>query len=155
MIKKISILLSLLFISSYHLLGAQEKKITDTLANNKEGVVIHADPRIDMLVHETVKVKKAEIAKTTKVIRSGRGFRIQIYNGNEKAQAINKKIDFMRRFPEVATYMTYTQPLFRVKVGNFQSRKEAQTFMSQIGSFYGTAMIVPDFIVINTFKKHD
>lgn len=153
MIIKNYILLSILFCSTFQLLGAQEKA-KDTLTNN-EGVVIHADPRIDLLVHETVKVKKAEIAKTTKVIRSGRGFRIQIYNGNEKAQAINKKIDFMRRYPDVATYMTYTQPLFRVKVGNFQSRKEAQSFMSQIGSFYGTAMIVPDFIVINTFKKHD
>lgn len=134
---------------------AQDEEVVmeDTVAS---GVVIHADPRLEILMASNAKAKKAYATtpgKTAKVIRSGRGFRVQIYNGNNKSMAINKKVDFMRRYPNVKTYMTYTQPQFRVKVGDFQTRKDAQAFMSEIRSLFPTSMIVPDYIVINTFKK--
>ena len=131
----------------------ETEEVTDSVVS---GVVIHADPRLDVLMATNVKIKKAYASspgKTAKVIRSGRGFRVQIYNGNEKNAAVSKKVDFMRRFPSVKTYMTYTQPQFRVKVGDFQTRKDAQAFMLEIRSSYPAAMIVPDYIVINTFRK--
>lgn len=133
---------------------AQQQETEDTMALS--GVVIHADPRLDILMASNSKTKKAYAAapgKSAKVIRSGKGFRIQIYNGNDKNAAVSKKVDFMRRYPNVKTYMTYTQPQFRVKVGDFQTRTDAQAFMSEIRSLYPTSMIVPDYIVINTFKK--
>ena len=129
-----------------------EVEITDSTS----GVVIHSDPRLDILMASNIKVKKAYATtpgKSAKVIRSGRGFRVQIYVGNNKNTAISKKVDFMRRYPGVKSYMTYTQPQFRVKVGDFQSRRDAQVFLSEVKSLYPTSMIVPDYIVINTFKK--
>src|SRR5688500_11636620 len=67
------------------------------------GVIIHADPRLAILEkkHHNVHIG---------TIRSGRGFRVQIYNGNDRTIATETKIDFMRRFPGVRTYMTYVQP---------------------------------------------
>jgi hypothetical protein len=149
------LLLSIYALGSAQIVFAQQE--TDD-SDTSSGVLVHADPRLDMLIASNVKSKKASTAsagKSAKVIRSGRGFRVQIYNGNDKNIAISKKIDFIRRFPGIKTYMTYIQPQFRVKVGDFQTRREAQEFMAQIGSLYSPVMVVPDIIVINTFNKHE
>ncbi|WP_276134000.1 SPOR domain-containing protein [Polluticoccus soli] len=117
-------------------------------ADSKEianGVIVHADPRLAILEkkHHNVHVGS---------IRSGRGFRVQIYNGNDRTIATETKIDFMRRFPGVRTYMTYVQPQFRVKVGDFRTRAEAEKLYDQVSTLYSPSMIVPDIIVINTLK---
>lgn len=139
------------------------------------GVVILADARLEVLSHKATSHKAATTTNTEEgssttssttisnapsskpvrrsgVIRSARGFRIQIYNGNDRNKAIKLKIDCIRRFPKLETYMTYIQPQFRVKVGNFPTRAEAQRYLQQMSSAYSPIMIVPDIIVINTFK---
>lgn len=129
------------------------------------GVVILADARLDLLTRKPSGTKnnysfEPGTATDTRpehksgVIKSARGFRIQIYNGNDRNKAIKLKIDCIRRFPKLETYMTYIQPQFRVKAGNFPTRAEAQRYVQQMSSVFSPIMIVPDIIVINTFK-HD
>lgn len=110
-----------------------------------KGVVIHADSRLAVLEKKHRNIQLG-------VIRSGYGFRVQIYNGNDRNKATEIKIDFMRRFPGIPTYMTYVQPQFRVKVGDFKSRADAQVMYNQVNDFYNPSMIVPDIIVVNTLK---
>jgi hypothetical protein len=113
------------------------------------GVVIHADPRLAMLV------KKRPVSTVRAGIYSTHGYRVQIYNGNDRAKATQVKLDFMRRFPGVRTYMTYVQPQFRVKVGDFRSRPDAQKMYQQVNSLYTPCMIVPDIVEINNVSRKD
>lgn len=108
-------------------------------------IIIHTDPRLDILVK---KHRNTQLG----VIRSGKGYRVQIYYGNDRAKAIQRKIDFMRRYPNIRTYMTYVHPQYRVKVGDFASREEAAELYRQMISLYGACMIVPDIVVINTLR---
>lgn len=110
-----------------------------------QGIVIHSDPRLAILLK---KHKNAQLG----VIRSGQGFRVQIYNGNDRTKANQIKVDFIRRFPGVRTYLTYVQPQFRVKVGDFRSRAEAYELYQKVSGIYNPSMIVPDIIVINTLR---
>jgi hypothetical protein len=77
---------------------------------------------------------------------------VQIYNGNDRNKAMQVKVDFMRRFPSIRTYMTYIQPQYRVKAGDFKTRGEAHKLYQQLSTLYSPVMIVPDIIVINTLK---
>lgn len=113
--------------------------------DGEKGVVVHADPRLAVLVKKNVNVNKG-------LIRSGRGYRVQIYSGNDRQKATNIKIDFMRRFPGVRTYMTYVSPHFRVKVGDYTTRQAAADMYRQASTLYSPCMIVPDIIVINTLR---
>jgi hypothetical protein len=123
--------------------------LTDVAADTPAtGVVVHADPRLALLAHRTVAAPARKW-----VIRSARGYRLQIYNGNDRVKATQTKIDFIRRFPSIRTYMSYTAPQFRVKVGDFSSRAEAQRLYEQIRMLYSPVMIVPDVIVVNTLKN--
>jgi len=109
------------------------------------GVVMHSDPRLAILLK---KYRNVQLG----VIRSGRGYRVQIYNGNDRVKANQIRVDFMRRYPNVRTYLTYVQPQFRVKVGDFASRGEAYKFYVEVSNIYDPCMIVPDIVVINTLK---
>ncbi len=118
-----------------------------TSTNYWDGNVnIYKDQRLDVLVKKHIDIQKG-------LIRPGRGYRVQIYYGNDRAKAIQRKVDFMRRFPNVQVYMTYIQPQYRVKVGDFVTREEAVELYRQAISLYGACMIVPDKITVNKLRN--
>ena len=141
---KTTLTIFLVSLISYTPLFAQQEA---EIIEDTSGIVIHNDPRLDLVV-AALKPKPA----IKGVIRSGRGYRVQIYNGNDRNKAIQIKVDFLRRHPDVPAYMTYIQPQFRIKVGDFKTRAEAAELYREMNQLYGAAMIVPDVIVINTFK---
>lgn len=149
-------LYKILFISTLLLLAygshAQVKVYYDEPRNNQaaiqdteQDVILHADPRIA----DALKRHKEAITGT---IYSARGYRVQIYSGNDRAKATHIKIDFIRRFPGIRTYMTYVSPQFRVKIGDYRTRADAEKMYEQVSTLYTPCMIVPDIIVINTLK---
>jgi SPOR domain len=145
------ILLSVFFISSAHTAMAQESAADETTKEAK-GVVIYSDPRLAIVL----KKHKASVAQQGPgTIRSGKGFRVQIYNGNDRNKANSIKIDFMHRFPGIHTYLTYVSPQFRVKVGDYTNRQDAQKMYHDVSEIYSPSMIVPDYIVISSVKTSE
>lgn len=110
------------------------------------GVVIHADERLAILT-ETKKTHSRG------GMRSGRGYRVQIYSGGDRAKATQVKIDFIRRFPSQRSYLSYVSPTYRVKAGNFRSRSEADQFARQVRSYYSSTIVVPDIIEFNSLRR--
>jgi hypothetical protein len=86
-----------------------------------------------------------------RVIYSGKGYRVQIYNGPDRGKALDIKMEFMRQHPAVRTYLTYVSPGFRVKVGNYRSRADAEGMYRELRTMYSPCMIVPDIITVNTY----
>lgn len=59
------------------------------------------------------------------------GYRIQIYNGRKNAcQA--KRSAFVQLYPDLPPYTLYESPEYRVQVGNFRSRLEAERLLTKI-----------------------
>ena len=77
---------------------------------------------------------------------SGNGFRVQIYNGTERSDALRIKAEFMRNYPGVRTYLTYISPHYRVKVGDFRRREDAMGMFREASGTYSPCMIVPDIL---------
>lgn len=132
---------------------AQKKPVADTTDEiQNTNTILHADARLDIIT------KKTKHTGGGSGIYSGRGYRVQIYAGNDRSKAAKTKIDFQRRFPGVHAYMTYVSPQFRVKVGDFRTRGEAQEMYSKLSTIFNPCMIVPDIVVyrnINTHKEKD
>ena len=70
-------------------------------------------------------------------------------------EAQQRKIDFLRRFPNTRSYMSYIAPTYRVKVGDFKTRAEAMRFYSTLSAIYTPCMVVPDIVEINTLRDDD
>lgn len=72
------------------------------------------------------------------------GYRVQVYFGSERSKAQEIRTDFLQAYPEITAYMVYHQPYFKVRVGDFRTRLEAQGFLKKLGDRYTTAFIVQD-----------
>lgn len=57
------------------------------------------------------------------------GFRTQVFSGNNqrksKDEAFDKEKKIKELFPDVPTYVTYTAPFWKLRVGDFRSHEEA------------------------------
>ncbi len=74
----------------------------------------------------------------TQVVRntSRVGYRVQVFDDNNvrtaKHDAENRRRQMESRFPEFRTYMQFNSPYWRVKVGDFRTRSEAEAAMAAI-----------------------
>ncbi len=64
------------------------------------------------------------------------GYRVQVFSDNNqrtaKKQAQVRKDNISARFPEMDVYLIYKSPLWRVRVGDFKTRGEAEQVMLEI-----------------------
>ncbi len=98
----------------------------------------------------TTKLNKALEAtkEQNKSIKYINGFRIQLYVGNVRQDADNAKSYIYRAFPDLVPYMSYSQPTYRVKAGDFMYRGDAQAYLDQIKDQYSSAVILSDRVEI-------
>ncbi len=74
------------------------------------------------------------------------GYRVQIHFGGERKKAEKIRTEFLQHYPEVSAYELYQQPNFKVRVGDFRTRLEAQKFLKQLAGEFPSAFIVTDDI---------
>jgi hypothetical protein len=80
------------------------------------------------------------------------GFRIQVFSGNNQRQskdeAFNKERQINTLYPDLPTYVNYTAPFWRLRVGDFTSFEEAQSMKYKLSEAF------PAFKQeINVFKE--
>ncbi|ULQ56624.1 SPOR domain-containing protein [Flavihumibacter rivuli] len=112
-----------------------------------DSLVVYKDPRIDQLVR-----KQAEINEftTREARRNVSGFRIQVINTTDRNAAISAKTRVYKLFPELKAYLMYQSPYFRLRVGNFKTRKEAEEYQRQLArEFKNNVYIVNDVIEVD------
>lgn len=123
----------------------------DTL--HSTAVVVHKDPRIDLLVK-----KQASINNTTKkaYARTMRGYRLMVMNTNKREDAIAAKTKVYTYFPELKAYLVYQSPFFRLKAGNFKTREEAEKYRKQMAPLFTKGVfIVNDTIEVKGEKVEE
>lgn len=104
-------------------------------------VTINSDPRIDNLVKLHTAYNEA-----FPVIS---GYRIQIFmkSGNEALNMAEVvKATFIRKYENVNAYLIFVAPYYRVRVGDFRTRLEAEKFLLQISRKYPNAWVIKDEI---------
>jgi len=117
------------------------------------GVVVKKDPRIDMLIKKQTEIN--EVASRN-ARSTAPGFRIQVISTNNRAKALEAKTKVYQQFPELKAYLLYQSPNYRLRVGNFKDRMEAETYLEDMKSIFPTGIyIVNDRIEVNPTKNLD
>jgi len=114
-------------------------------AGAADTIVVIKDPRLDILSQ-----KQALINKRTSALTSNgkvKGFRIQITSTNSRDQAFNVKALVLSKFPDQKVYTTYQAPLFKVRVGDFIKREEAEKYRKLMLSIFPTGLYVVEDVV--------
>ena len=77
------------------------------------------------------------------------GFTIQVYSGLKREDALTTKKELTSNLPDLESEVQYSQPNFRVKVGKYFSRLDAQKDYVDVKHYFPTAIIIPDKVPIN------
>ena len=106
--------------------------------------------------------KDARIDKIAEFVRSGEesvdgvlidGYRVLIYFDQDKAKSEQQKARFMQMFDDHKAYVDYLAPNYRVRVGNFRTKLEAEKMKQQILEIFPTAIVVKDKIQLPVIEE--
>lgn len=123
----------ILLVCSAHMLSAQYM--------DSEIVVIHSDPQIEQLLDLHIDYNKK--------FPSIDGYRIQLLMqaGNTALEEANKmKYGFEEKYPQIKTYITFKEPYYRLRIGDYRSRLEAMEFLEILKRSYPQAWVIKDKI---------
>lgn len=82
-------------------------------------------------------------------VKKVEGYRIQIMalSGSNSKSIIEKmQVDFSASFPEIPAYVTYFEPSFRLRVGDFRNKLDAYRVYKMISIQFPGAYIIKDKI---------
>ncbi|HOI86487.1 MAG TPA: SPOR domain-containing protein [Lentimicrobium sp.] len=108
----------------------------------QEGSVeVIADERIDLLIDKHRYLNRHQSTLE--------GWRVQIFfdsGANSKRRATEAQKRFSDRYASTKAYLSFKEPYYRVRVGDFRSRLEAEGFLNNIRNDYPNAFTVSDMI---------
>jgi hypothetical protein len=84
------------------------------------------------------------------------GFRIQIFFAESRTVAQSQKASFLSAYSEHKAYIDYMAPNYRVRVGNFRTKLQAECFKQKMIAIYPTCIVLKDKIelpVITIIKE--
>ena len=141
-----SVLLSLFCLGSLSLFAQQG--ITDT-----SSVVVHKDPRVDLLIKKQAEINEETTRNARKVAR---GFRLLVVNTNNREEAITAKTKLYQYFPELKSYLIYQSPYFKLKAGNFKEKKDAENYQQRLNKVFPKGVfIMSDLIEVKPEKENE
>ncbi len=160
-----SILVTLLLIITYQI-NAQDKTLTfppvkdsvngsdsiqklDFNTEIKGKVIVHASNDLDEITEFVSKNK--ETIENERIV----GFRIQIYFNENKSAALGQKAGFLSSYGEHKAYLDYMAPNYRVRVGNFRTKLEAEKLKQELLSRYPTCIVIKDMIELPELKTDE
>jgi len=79
------------------------------------------------------------------------GYRVQIFFG-KREEAREKKLEFIKKYPEIGAYISYLAPNFRLRVGDFRTKIACEEFKREISEDFPASYIVKDKVEFLEFS---
>lgn len=111
-------------------------------------VQVFRDYRLDLLAKKQWEINKLSTYKSS----SGKfkGFRIQVMNTNNREMAYQTRGKLLRSFPDQNVYMAYQAPNYKLRMGDFVKKADAEKLKKQVEIVLGTTTyIVPDLVTLS------
>ncbi|TDQ06552.1 SPOR domain-containing protein [Pedobacter metabolipauper] len=120
------------------------------LAQTRGVVTVIKDPMIDSLIARRIQLNVAAVkpagvsgsnaARPLPVV-SQIGYRVQVFYGSNRREVFNEQARFKSLFPTFNTYITYKEPNYYLRVGDFRTRLEAQRMINELRPVFPTLFI--------------
>lgn len=115
------------------------------LAQDSSSVVVIKDPRIDLLVKKQAQINKVSGYKNSR--GEYKGYRVMVLNTNDRDLAYKTRAEILRSFPDQNVYMAYQSPYYKLKVGDFLKRSDADKIKKDLSvAFNQTTYVIEDII---------
>jgi hypothetical protein len=141
-------LILILFISGVWQTFAADPALSETDSTyHRVRTYVSQDAKIQLLLdahHELIKSQQGIP-----------GFRVQIYmdSGSQaRLRTQRARAEFESQYPDINVYITYDEPNFKLRVGDFRTRIDARRFIEHISDDYPSESV---YIVLDTINFPD
>jgi hypothetical protein len=121
-----------------------QTSVKDTTRPATAGVIVHKDPRLDVLVRKQSEINTATRKATARTMK---GYRLLVVNTNKRDEALSAKTKIYTYFPELKAYLSYRSPYFKLKAGNFKTREEAEKYQREMTRMFPKGVFVVNDII--------
>jgi hypothetical protein len=112
---------------------------TEGTKQDTSSVIVHKDPRIELLIKKQIQINEETSREARRV---GKGYRLLVINTNKRDEAIAARSTVYSNFPELKSYLVYQSPYFKLKVGNFKERKEAEDYQKRLQKYFPRGVFI-------------
>jgi len=116
----------------------------DSTTVDSNTVVVHKDPRIELLVTKQAQINE-ETSRDSR--KTAKGYRLMIISTNNRDEAISAKAKVYTYFPELKAYLWHQSPYYKVKAGNFKDRKEAEAYQKKLNVYFSNGVFIMNDVV--------
>ncbi|GAA4377016.1 SPOR domain-containing protein [Hymenobacter koreensis] len=110
-----------------------------------------AKPNVTPTAHVNSQIDQRlrDLAFTNQSVKYTSGYRILVYIGLERQDAMNIRRAVISRYPQETDYITFKQPLYRLYIGDYTSRLEAEQAMLRIRPLAPKAELQATQVLVN------
>jgi SPOR domain len=120
---------------------------TVSMAQQDSGIIVHKDSRIETLLKKQGDINKVATIKSSN--GQYKGYRIMVLNSTDRELAYKTKGQLLSRFPEHSVYMSYQAPFFKLKIGDFFKKEDAENLRKQLSNMMPKGVfVVPELIKV-------
>ncbi len=121
---------------------SEKKDSLDVGENIATGQIkIFQDSRIDTIIKKHIEYNRQQ--------NGIEGYRVQVFfdaGNNSLNRATNVAEQFQLLFPGDTAYISFSEPYYKVRVGDFRTRLDAEGYLQQILPDYPNAFVIRDKI---------
>jgi hypothetical protein len=121
----------------------------NVIPNNNNNTPSNNSSNFPTTTNDDAKVldKKLDSIAANRNIQEISGYRILVYSGTSSDESSKVRKQLYQYDASLSVYTDFKQPTFRVKVGNFTDRVQANYILNDLRKQFPNAMIVPDMIM--------
>ncbi len=123
------------------------------LAAANDSVLVKKDARLDLLTAKQIAMNKRLAMMTPNGMY--KGFRIQVISTSRRDDAFKVRADLMSQFPDQKTYIVFQSPSFKVRIGNFLKKEDAEKLKAQLNKLYPNGVYIVDDGIEYTAKDEE
>ena len=123
-----------------------------TEPTDSASVIIHQDPRLELLISKQMQINEVTSRDSRKV---GKGYRLMIISTSNREEAIAAKTKIYTYFPEMKAYLWHQSPYYKVKAGNFKDRKDAEAYQKKMNSYFPKGVFIMNDVVELKTERDD
>jgi hypothetical protein len=110
------------------------------------------DSRVDELTRKQYQINKVatNAGALSKYKTSGgkyKGYRLMVLNTNDRAVAYQTRGQLATRFPQYNLYLAYQAPYYKLKMGDFLEKSDAEAFKKQLTGIIKQGVFVVSDVV--------
>lgn len=127
------------WVGAFFLLSAGSLRAAN---HSYDTIIVRQDPRMEVLTQKQRIVNRKQSMMTANGLY--KGFRIQVISTNQRDDAFRIKAELLANFPEHKSYIIYQSPNFKVRIGNFIKKEDAEILKAQLNKLYTRGVYIVD-----------